>query len=61
MGRGYYREKSLFYGLYPKITKIGIDATKPIDERERFKKVDVPFSVIEKIKGVLEVDRENNL
>jgi len=61
MGRGYYREKSLFYGLYPKITKIGIDATKPIDEKERFKKVDVPFSVIEKIKGVLEFERENNL
>jgi 2,5-furandicarboxylate decarboxylase 1 len=60
MARSYHRERSLFYGLYPKITKIVIDATKPIGEKERFKKVRVPSHVIEKIKRMLGIDREDS-
>ena len=61
MAKDYSREKSLFYGLYPKVTKIGIDATKPINEKERFKKVDISLYAIEKIekikKEILGIDR----
>ena len=56
----YYREESQFYGLYPKTTKIGINATKPLDGKERFKKVEVPLSVAKRLKGVLGIDRGNN-
>jgi len=33
------------YTMIPKTSKIGIDATKPLKERERFEKVDVPKDV----------------
>jgi 2,5-furandicarboxylate decarboxylase 1 len=37
----------------PMITKVGIDATKPLAELDRFEKIDVPASVKEKIAATL--------
>ncbi len=49
---GEISEKS-FFTMVPKSSKLGIDATKPIAEREKFKKVDVPPEVRRRLKGLL--------
>lgn len=41
-------------GLSPRITKIGIDATKPLEERERFKRIDIPSAIKQKVVTMLE-------
>ena len=38
--------------MVPKTSKLGIDATKPLDEKERFEKVDVPGDVRVKIEEI---------
>jgi 2,5-furandicarboxylate decarboxylase 1 len=40
--------------FFPMITKIGIDATKPLTELERFERIDVPAKVKEKVWGMLQ-------
>jgi 2,5-furandicarboxylate decarboxylase 1 len=40
-------------GLSPRITKIGINATKPLAERERFKRIDIPSAVKRKVATIL--------
>ena len=35
------------------ITKVGIDATKPLQDKERFEKVDIPKDIKEKIRRLM--------
>ncbi len=44
----------LFNMLVTKAEKLGIDATKPPSEAEKFKKIDVPHDVREKVKKVVD-------